>query len=391
MSEELAKYEPSSSAVESTGNNVTRSLEYLRGHEADISYMLKLLIYGFGALWFAFNWQFVLEFVSGIVEIQTRLIYAGVLGLVLWGMWLILSNKTFQYTVTMAVDRSIERVHRSFVARDAEGSALFAINRLRKKIRWGEESKAQVGSTLIMIKGAANDALRLATKAKNDAKGFFAEINNRKAGRKNSAIRLTDKQLEAAFVGAKGDYRREWEKYVEQAHNAEVLEARYDVITDVLESSKADVRGMDLDLKSARERLKLNLAQMSAMEASDEVANGRERQTFDYSMEILAQRADELAGRTRMILDRLDSSLQSYNAGKASAVIADDAFFQDVVNDPSITIKPETQHKLITAGSTPVIDELAEFLGDNDREVVHVDARRSTKSARSSKFDDLLN
>jgi len=354
---------PTGSLLDRVADETNRRLEYLKGHEASVGHLFKLLLFGGGGLWFMFNWQLVRDFVAGVVDIQTKAIYGGVLAFVMWIMWSVLSSKKFQYTVAMMVDRTIERFHRMIVARDPEGSARFSINRLRKRLREGQEAKGKVGAAYETVHNEAERAHGAALDAIAQARGLSQEQQNRRQGRGNPRIKLSDSQLDLALSKTKADARREYAFWQEETANAETLGARYEAIQEVLDSATVELGNMEADLDKAITRWTLNLEQMRAMEASDDLVNSRERSVFDQSMQIIQQQADMFSGRTRMILERLDPTVQSYRAGQAGAAIADDEFFATVANDPAFGLKPATQLKLVAAPERPVLPDMEQFLG----------------------------
>jgi len=354
---------PTGSLLDRVADETNRRLEYLKGHEASVGHLFKLLLFGGGGLWFMFNWQLVRDFVCGIVDIQTKAIYGGILAFVMWIMWSVFSSKKFQYTVAMMVDRTIERFHRMVVARDPEGSARFAIRRLRKRLREGEEAKAKVGGAYEAIHSEAERAHEAAVDAIARAKGLYQEQLNRKQGRGNPRIRLNDQQLDMALSKAKADGRREYAFWQEETANARTLEARYQAIQEVLDSANMELGNMEADLEKAVARWNLSLQQMQALEASDDLVSSQERSVFDQSMQIIARQADTFTGRTRMILERLDPTVQTYRASQAGATIADEEFFAAVADDPAFGLKPATQLKLVAAPERPVIDDMEQFLG----------------------------
>lgn len=390
----LTKYEDSTSLVAQAAQGASKQLEYLRGHEKDVGKLAKLLVGGSALIWFAFNYKAVGEFVAGIVDIETKLIYGGILAVVLWGMWELLSSKTLQFMAAKAIDQGIERFFLWRVRNDPEGYARFAINKSKKKLAWGEENKAKIRAAYTATNTAAEGARVAALKARDDVKGFMQEKADRVQGHGNPRIRLSDGQLENSLALAKSNLRREYQFYQEETAIARTLESRYGVIRDVLDWSQTEITSMELDLADQKRRFELEFAQMSAVEAANAVQDGTERKTFNTAMGNIAQRADEFAGRTRMILDRLDSTIQAYHANQASAVIADDQFFQNMVNDPDLQIKPDTQQKLLVAGEKPVIEDMEILLSGSipqQREkVLAQTGRKDQSSTKISKFDDLL-
>ncbi len=386
----------SSSLLGQVAKRTTQRLEYLRGHEAQVGNGLKYILFGGAGIWVANHLTMIRDFVDNLVDIQTKLIYGGGLAVVLWVMWMVLSSKQFHYTVTMMIDRTIETFHRAMVARNPEGSARFSINRLRNRIREGEEAKAKVGSAFEQVNGAAENARAAAMEALSNAKRLKQEKAARQQGRGNPRVQLTDAQLDNAIAAAQGALRREYSFYQDEAASAAELEKRYTAVEEVLGGSKVDLTNMEEDLEKAIQRWQLKLSEMQAMEASDAVVHSQERQVFDQSMQIIRQQADLCSGRTRMILDRLDPTIQAHRSGQAAAAIADEAFYAELADDPNFAIRPEAQEKLRATSGKPAIPEMEEMLGNaptppaQQRQIEAPPATLTARKGRTKEFDDLL-
>jgi hypothetical protein len=388
------------SILERASANANRQLEYLRGKEQYVGAAGKALVYGVPAAWLAFHWQLVQDFLTGVVTIETKLIYGAALAVVLWLIWLLLSNKTFQYTIAMIADRSIEKMHRAAVARDAEGSAVFAINRLRKRLDTGEEAKANVGGALEAVQTAAEEARVKATEAVNNIRGLIKEQSDRLHGRGNPRIKLTDSDIVRAIATKKGEARREYEFWQEEARDAAILSARYAAIQEVLNAVTIELSNMEGDLDKARRRLALSEQTMAAMQASDDLVRSRERRTFDESMNLLAAQANACDGRTRMLLERLDSTIQTYRANQATSAIKDEEFFEAIQQDSQFgLLKPETAGTLAAATEKPVMEDVEALLQDGSNrpaEGAPVHVRRRNPEEDGSRphdgndFKDLL-
>ena len=116
--------------VGSLFKKAARRMEYLRGKEGLIGFGLKAFAVVGGVVLFYKNMDKINAFLDGVVNMETTLIYGGVLAAVLWVMWLVLTSDRLKYTVAMVIDIMIEKIHRFAVARNKEGSASWSINRL---------------------------------------------------------------------------------------------------------------------------------------------------------------------------------------------------------------------------------------------------------------------
>ncbi len=383
-----------SSFLDKMSKGAKRRLEYLKGKQEGIGNGLKWLIFGACGLLFWKNLDGINHFLDGVVDMQIKLLYFGGLAFLLWFAWRVLSSKQFHYAVTLWLDILIDKLHHAVVARDKFGAARLAISRLEKRKIEAEEAKAKVYAVYQMVDRAAGEAEKASREAAKKAQGFEREINRRSAGGEEKPISreiaaISENELLHSFSTAKSRLRVNYEFFKSQAEKRIVLYKRSQILEEVGNATGEKLEEMRFRLQRAQEDWELALQSMEAMQASDDLIHGPEKQTYEEALEGICNEAQFFDGRVQMLMDRLDPTVQAYRMDKAAAAIADEDFYREWMSDTKI-VKPEIQQRLLALPAKPEVLEIEQMLGSDSSFSSAKQEKAPVSTGKKSSFDDLL-
>lgn len=366
-----------------------RQIEYLRGKEWLPADTFKWALIGLAAFFVVKNLGRIENFFDTLATTLQQIIFCGVLGAIIWGLWLVLSSKKFRYLMAMLVDIGIEKVHKAMVARDKFGAAEFSIRRIAKRIRESADARANVYGTYQAVDQASKTAQRVAEDAFEHAKGFEEEIKRRQANEK-PALKLSDDALLRAFNQAKSRLRINYEHFKHQSERAEMLRRRCVMLSEIGEVMQAKLDELTERLRLAREDFELALQSAEAMEGSNALVDSQEAKTYEEALDGIAQDTDMLNGRVLMIMERLDPSVQEHRMNQAAGQLDDTTLFEKFLEESKVEVKPDVKQKLMLPASHPELSDIEELLG-NARKPEPVPVRAIAANRGASNFDDLLN
>lgn len=343
-------------------SGAAKRLEYLRGKQPTVGNIIKFLGLGGVAIWFIVNIDTVNSFFDSLISLGEKAIYAGILAAAGYLLWQVLSSKLLRETVTMLIDRLILKFHKWIIARDKFGSAEFAISRLEKRKEEADEARASVYGAYQAVTKQVDDARDAAEKALANAKGFERELNERASGGKGKTS-MSEEGLRRGFASAKSTLRINAAFLKRQLEKQKMLARRCNMLQVVGEATTDKLAEMRLQLQRAREDWELALQTMQAMQKSDEVVEGRDAQVYTEALMGIEQEADFFNGRVMMFMDKLDPTVQSYQAKRAGEQLEDEDYYQSFLAETKIT--PKGQEQQVEAESAPfsIVESAEELLG----------------------------
>lgn len=371
--------------------SVSRRFEYLRGKQDLIGGAFQWALFGLAGLIVYLKIDQISHFFDSLVDITLQLIFLAVVGAVGWLAHAVLSNPRFRSWIAMMVDTAIFAVHRRWVSRNKFGAAQFAIRRLNKRKKEADEAAGRVEGAKINVDTAAAKAKAESTSALNNAKGLdaaIAEFLQRKADNPNYNVQAgkpTLEQMKRALSLSKSRLRSNYEFYLKQAKQGEILGKRCEMLKFAGEATQAQIDKMELDLDLAQQAWQLAIDSNAALQASDDLVDSDAKQTYDMALGMIVDETNAFEGRIQMLMNRLEPTIQKHQMDKVMDSINDEEFYKQWLDDSNVNIdNPVLERKLLEAPKAPVDSDIESFLGIKKAEPVMVAAPTRTSAAPSN-------
>lgn len=377
--------------------SVSRRFEYLRGKQDLIGGAVQWIFFGIVAFIVYLKIDQISHFFDSLVTVALQALFLGAVGVVGALAYVILKNPRFRSWISMMVDTAIFAVHRRWVSRNKFGAAQFSIRRLVKRKKEADEAAGRVEGAKINVDTAAEKAKAASNEALNNAKGLdaaMAKVRAFKAEDPNYAVprgQPTMEQMTTALRLAKTRLRSNYEFYLKQAKQSEVLGKRCEMLRFAGEATQAQIDKMELDLDLAQQAWQLAVDSNAALQASDDLVDSEAKQTYDMALGMIVDETNAFEGRIQMLMNRLEPTIQKHNMDKVMDSINDEEFYKQWLDESNVNIdNPVLEAKLLEAPKAPVDSDIESFLGIKKAEPVMAAAPRKNSVSNAvvpKKFD----
>lgn len=361
-------------------------MEYLRGNEKVPANLFKYGLYGSLGI-AAFIWiNEILAFVGKVVQLELLVAGAAALGLLLWGVWWLLSNDQVQHSIAMVVDRAIYNAHHALVARDKVGAAKFAIRQLKKRKKEADQARAGIESALQGVNDEANLAETAMNDAANGAKAMEQELKAiQTGGQRRTSFDPND--IIMNFDLAKKQLRMQHEFYVNAATWREILSKRAEALRLAAKATAAKITSRETQLDLALRNLAMAQKSHAAMVGYASVDDGSAASTLEDAFNQIVEETRDLNGSMQILIEQIEPGVRTFQLNQAAGQVADEEFYKTFFGGVTVSAEETNNVRaLLEAPKVPVSDDISRLLGNDQATPVSVPA---VKSAGTRRFDNL--